>query len=210
MGREGAETVHALEEEVWLVSKHWHLRQSVLVRDLMLQGRIALSPLPGVDSFVFTILPLQGTTTVISIKAFLDMTFYFFLIHQATEMSSKWRSKLRSAGSVTVLYPSASLICQKLGLPAMYWTMCSSLKRLCLLNTAQATHLPSEHHMMVKHGGFSLGTWGRRKRAICLWPKMPGPCLFEEQISLETKAWHFRAEKQRLSLMPWKPNKENQ
>lgn len=34
----------------------------------MLQGRTTLSPMSGVDSFVFPVVPLQGTTTVISIK----------------------------------------------------------------------------------------------------------------------------------------------
>jgi len=28
---------------------------------------------------------------------------------------------------------------------------------------------------------------------------------FQAQICLEAKAWHFRAENQKLSLMPWKP-----
>lgn len=39
--------VCTLEEEVWLVSKHQHLRQNVLVHDLMLQGRTVLSPMSG-------------------------------------------------------------------------------------------------------------------------------------------------------------------
>lgn len=107
------------------------------------------------------------------------MTFYFFLIHQAWEMSSKGRGKLRSAGSIIILHPSASHMCQSLGLPVGCWAMRSSLKRLCLLNASQAMHLPSEHYMEVKHGGFSLGAWGRRKQAIPPQLEMPGPLLWK-------------------------------
>lgn len=106
------------------------------------------------------------------------MTFYFFLIHQnekcpaREEVSSEVQVQLSSC----TLQP---LISQSLGLPAGCWAMCSSLKRLCLLNAPQATRLPSEHHMKVKHGGFSLGAWGRRKQAISPQLEMPGPLLWK-------------------------------
>lgn len=80
------------------------------------KAELLCCPCLVLDSFAFPIVPLQGTTTVISIKTRFtwDMTFHFFLIHQARRMSSQGRDKLRSASSIIAPHPSASHICQRL------------------------------------------------------------------------------------------------
>lgn len=147
--RGDAETICTLEEEVWLVSGHGHLRQSALVHDLVAQGRAALSPLSALSGFVFPPVPLKGAVMGISMRTRLTCpshTWHFTSFSSTRpEMCPAREGKLRSAGSVVVLHFSACQICQRLGMPAMCWATCSSLKRLRPLNVP-----PAEHHLEVK------------------------------------------------------------
>lgn len=206
----GAETVCTLEELVWLVSKHQHLRQSVLVPDLMLQGRTTLSPMSGVDSFVFPVVPLQGTTTVISIKTRLtwpSWTSHLLShppgqrnVHQGKSQAQKCRFNYCPA-PISLSY-----------LPKAQAASCV-LKHVQQSQKTKPAKCTPSHAFAIWAPHDSKARWLfsgdlRQKGAILLRCKMPGPCLFEDQISLEAKAWHFRSEKQNLFLMPWKPNKE--
>lgn len=76
MGSRGAETICTLEEEVWLVSERGHLRPSVLVHDLVSQGRTAFSPVSAVGGFVFPTVPLKGAVMGISIRTRLTFPSY--------------------------------------------------------------------------------------------------------------------------------------
>lgn len=73
-------------------------------------------------------------------------------------------------------------------------------------------HLFTIYHVNTKWRseakGASVQASCRRKQGILPWPEIPGSCLFEDEISLEAKAQHFRTAKKKLTLMPWKPNKE--
>ena len=94
MEYESAETFSTLEEEAWLDS--WSKYFSVSIHHLMLKGRTTLSLMTSVG-LVFLLRPYKEQGEQLQNQAYLafvDVTFCFFLIHQAREMSSKGRGKL--------------------------------------------------------------------------------------------------------------------